>query len=217
VRLTGVFTALVTFALAFAVPDLITELSSVTGGQNGTSPNLSGRILGFDPNQPGDLLTLTAVIFLVLAAAVLLVFHGRIGRTVLAVGEARRAAESYGVPRSVWAIGVWTVSALLAGVSGAMLAILVGFVTPSVFPVLLSITLLVGSFAGGVRSPAGALLGGLLVGTVPPQIQSVIPASATSLALGIVLLVVLVTGGGGLGGALEKVGVALFMRARRSR
>jgi len=217
IRLTGVFTALVTFALAFAVPDLIIELKPLTGGQAGIAPALGGTVLGLDPSNAADMLTLACVVFLVLAGVLTWLFHGRIGRTAVAVGESVRAAESFGVRRSSWAIGVWTASAVICGVGGALLAILVGFVTPSVFPVLLSITILVGSFAGGVRNASGALFGGLLVGTVPPEIQSVIPASATSLALGVVLLLVLVTGGGGLGGVLERLGLASLSLLRRAR
>jgi branched-chain amino acid transport system permease protein len=220
VRLEGIFTALVTFALAFAVPDLIVQFSDVTGGQGGKPVPMGGTLLGV-PVSGSDTpwLVLILSVYAVLGVLSLLLLHGRVGRVLLSVGESGAAAECFGLHTRWRKIGVWTFAAAHAGLAGGLFALTIGFLTPEVFPVFLSVTLLIGTVVGGPRSPLGALAGGLFVGTLPPQIQTFVPAESSGMFFGAALFVMLLAGGRGFGGLAEvlvlKVG-SLQARFRQS-
>jgi branched-chain amino acid transport system permease protein len=205
VRLEGIFTALVTFALAFAVPDLIIEFRTFTGGHTGLQVSFGTSLFGL-PAGGSDASWLTLVVLLFGASAVttLLLIHSRTGRVLIAIGEGGPAAECFGVRSRLWEVGVWAWASALAALAGACFALTIGYLTPEVFPVMLSIMLLVGTVVGGARSALGALMGGILVGTIPPQLQSIIPAEATGMLFGAVLLLALLAGRGGVNGFLEK-------------
>ena len=212
VRLQGIFTALGTFALAFAIPDLIIALSSVTGGELGLAvpaAAIGGITLG---GSTVPMLVLVCVVFAIVAIASLVVFSGSAGRVVLMVGEAAPAAHVFGIRATLTKVLVWTWASALGAIAGAMYALAVGFLNSSIFVSFLSITLLIGGLIGGTRNISGALIGGLVVGTLPLHMQSVIPAPATGLVFGAILLLALMTGRGGVGSALEKIGVKLFRR-----
>jgi ABC-type branched-subunit amino acid transport system permease subunit len=216
VRLEGIFTALVTFALAFAAPDLIIQFDGVTGGHTGMSVPFGLSLFGLAAGgSDSSWLVAMVLLFAVCAVVSLVLVHSRIGRVLVAIGEGGPAAECFGVRGRAWQVAVWAWAAALAALAGGCFALTIGYLTPDVFPVMLSIMLLVGTVVGGARSAFGALIGGVLVGTVPPQLQSVIPAEATGILFGAVLLAALLAGRGGVNGFLER-GIA-FAGTRLSR
>jgi branched-chain amino acid transport system permease protein len=216
VRLAGLFTALATFALAYAVPDITIALSQITGGDAGTAvtpPVVAGTLID---GSSTTMLVAVAVLFVLLAAANLLLFGRRPGAALLAVGEAPHAATSFGLHSTLLKIAVWTWAALLGGIAGAAYALAVGFLNPTIFTVFLSVSLLAGALVGGARSVLGAWLGGLLVGALPSNIQSIVPASATGAVFGTVLLLALLAGSGGLGALLERQALRPLIRRGRA-
>ncbi|MFR9804055.1 branched-chain amino acid ABC transporter permease [Pseudonocardia sp. RS010] len=218
VRLTGIFTALVTFAVAFAVPTLIVELQPFTGGAAGVALPVDPTVLGVTlGGSTTGMLVLSSLVYVLVAVGSALALRGSWGRAALVVGEAAPAAAVFGYRVRRVQILSWGVSAAVCGLAGVLFALTVGYLGPTQFDPFLSITLLVAGLVGGVRSPYGALLGGLLVGTLPPQLQSVVPASATGIVFGLVLLVALAAGGKGLSDAVERCWPALSRSRRGAR
>ena len=212
VRLAGVFTALTTFALAFAIPDLSIWLSDYTGGELGVAvPMVTVGDTVLDNSSP-TMLIAVSIIFLALAILSTVLFAGSTGRIMLAVSESTAAAHVFGVRVTLVKIAIWTWAATLGALAGALYALTAGFLNTTVFTVFLAISLLVGGLIGGPRNVAGAWIGGLIVGTLPLHIQSVVPAAATGLVFGVILLLALLTGRGGLAGLLERTGLRLFAR-----
>ncbi|MFI8304773.1 branched-chain amino acid ABC transporter permease [Streptomyces sp. NPDC085927] len=217
IRLTGIFTALATFTLAFAIPDLAISLQSITGGEAGTGVppvSVGGTLL--DGSSQAMLITVCAL-FVVLAIVNLLLFSRGTGATLLLVGEATPAAQVFGMHIRLAKITVWTWATVLGALAGAAYGLTVGFLNPTIFVVFLSISLLVAGLVGGARSVTGAWLGGLLVGTLPPNIQSLVPASSTGIVFGAVLLVALLAGHGGLGSVIDRCLGVLLVRVQRRR
>jgi branched-chain amino acid transport system permease protein len=85
--------------------------------------------------------------------------RSRAGRALRAVRDNEVASASFGVSLAAYKTFAFGVSAFYAGVAGALYAIHTTFVNPDVFPVTLSITLLVGLVVGGLGS-TGALIAG---------------------------------------------------------
>jgi branched-chain amino acid transport system permease protein len=169
-RLSGLYLALATFAVAVALPQVLKKFEGLTGGSTGINlfglPRLSGlgvevRILGRTLTYNDWLYYLSwtwALALLVVAWALL---RGRTGRALRAIRDSELAAASSGVNLSLFKTLAFGVSAFYAGVAGSLFALSVTFVNPEVFPITLSIFLLVGVVVGGLGS-LWPLVGGAL-------------------------------------------------------
>lgn len=161
-RLSGVYLALATFALAVIIPSLAIAFSGFTGG--------SGGILLALPTSPIGGLSVDTWLYYVAwgTAAVLFVValwfvHGKRGRALRAIMENELAATSSGVSLTQYKTLAFGVCAAYAGVAGSLYGILSFIVTPGLFPITLSILLLAGLVIGGARSFLGAIIGAIFV------------------------------------------------------
>jgi branched-chain amino acid transport system permease protein len=118
-----------------------------------------------DPDQWLYLFTLAITVSMFLAGWNLL--RGRIGRAMIAIRDHPTAAEAMGVNSALCKSLTFGVSALYAGVAGALGAIVVQFVAPDSFAAGLSINFLVGIVIGGTASISGAVYGALFIQFVP--------------------------------------------------
>ncbi len=122
-RLSGVYLALATFALAVSVPQFPLKFSKFLGGSNGihtanTESHLWLYIVGW---------SCAAIAFV----AAWLLLRGRIGRAFRAVRDSELAAASSGVSLPIYKTLAFGVSAAFAGVAGSLLVIATnGYVQP---------------------------------------------------------------------------------------
>jgi branched-chain amino acid transport system permease protein len=161
-RLSGVYLALATFALAVIIPSLAIAFSGFTGG--------SGGILLALPTSPIGALGVDTWLYYVAWATAAALFlaalwfvHGKRGRALRAIMENELAATSSGVSLTHYKTLAFGVSAAYAGVAGSLYGILSFIVTPGLFPITLSILLLAGLVVGGARSFLGAIVGAIFV------------------------------------------------------
>lgn len=213
IRLNGVYTALLTFSLSYAVPDLANYFSRFTGGGSGTSVPFDITLFGatIGGSSPATVWLVT-VVFLLCGLAFLTVGHLSPGRLMLVSKKRAFAAPVFGVhPQRVkwW---TWVASCALCGLGGTLYALVVGFIVPGQFTLTVSLYLLVGTLAGGSRTAVGALIGGGLVGALP-IIMSTSTGGSESIVLGALLLVVVVIGGSGIWSRVEYVGLWLVRAA----
>ncbi len=165
-RLSGVYLALATFALAVSVPQLPLRWSKFLGGRDGvqTSHTVSHVWLY------GAAWTASAVLF-VLAW---LILRGRIGRAFRAVRDSEIAAVASGIELPVYKTLAFGISAAYAGVAGSLFVLATnGFAQPSEFGIVLSLQLLVGAAVAGLGSLWGILAGAAFVGLLPSVSSSV--------------------------------------------
>jgi branched-chain amino acid transport system permease protein len=119
--------------------------------------------------------------------------RSRYGVLVRAISEREVAALALGIPTARILAGVWGVSALLATLAGALLAVASGvgynlvFLGLKVFPV---------AILGGLDSVGGALVAGFLLGALEAlsqrYLEPLLPGFTEALPFVVVLLVVLV-------------------------
>jgi branched-chain amino acid transport system permease protein len=168
-RLKGLNVALASLGLALVFPTIVLALEPLTGGASGkyvTSelPNPFEASLASQQWVYLVLLTLTVVVF-VLAANLK---SSRMGRAMQAIRDHDVVAESFGVGIVYVRCSVFTLSAGMAGLAGAMFTIQNRYVSADDFTIAMSINLLVGMALGGATSIGGALLGGAFLQFVPP-------------------------------------------------
>ncbi|TML77805.1 MAG: branched-chain amino acid ABC transporter permease [Actinobacteria bacterium] len=171
-RLSGVYLALATFALAVSVPQLPLKWSKFLGGRDGvqTSRTVSHVWLY------GAAWAASAILF-VLAW---LILRGRVGRAFRAVRDSEIAAVASGIELPVYKTLAFGISAAYAGVAGSLLVLATnGFAEPSEFGIVLSLQLLVGAAVAGLGSLWGILAGAAFVGLLP-AVSSGVPVIGSS-------------------------------------
>jgi len=200
-RLQGLYLALVTFAAAVALPQLLKfhGLEEWTGGVQGIvvdQPDVPG-FLPIDTDQWLYYFTL-AVVLVMFAGASSLV-KSRTGRAIMAIRDHEIAAAAMGINAPLYKTLTFGVSALYTGVAGALGALAVQFVAPDSFSLFLSIYFLVGLILGGMGSLPGCLFGGLFVLYVPNIAAEVSRGLAGAIYGVIMLLVIFVMPSGAAG------------------
>jgi branched-chain amino acid transport system permease protein len=200
-RLSGVYLALATFALAVSVPQLPLKWSTFLGGRDGvqTSQTISHTWLY------GAAWTASAILF-VLAW---LILRGRVGRAFRAVRDSEIAAVASGIELPVYKTLAFGISAAYAGIAGSLFVLATnGFAQPSEFGVILSLQLLVGAAVAGLGSLWGILAGAAFVGLLP-SVSSSVPvigsAHGRDVVFGTAVVLVMLLLPGGFAGLLDRL------------
>jgi len=166
-RFEGPYLALVTLAMALAVPQLAKYFDGWTGGLQGI--NLAKPLpppgLGLDRDRWLYLVVLAVLIVVMRVAANML--HGRTGRAFVAIRDHPVAAAAMGIDTARYKTLAFGTSTLFTGVAGALAAVVVGYVSPEGYSLFLSISFLVGSAVGGIATIGGAIVGGAFIQFVP--------------------------------------------------
>ena len=166
-RLSGVYLALVTFALAVSIPQIPLQYSTFLGGSGGVQSSQTVSNLWIYTAA----WSCSAILF-VLAW---LILRGRIGRAFRAVRDSEIAAVASGVELPVYKTLAFGISAAYAGVAGSLFVLATnGFAQPSEFDVFLSLEILIGAAIAGLGSLWGILAGAAFVGLLP-QISTSVP------------------------------------------
>lgn len=134
-------------------------------------------------------LGMLVVVVAVLAALTVFFQRTRMGLAMRAIASNARSAKLVGVRvRHLTAVG-WGLSAAIGAVAGILIAPLV-FLEPNM---MLSIVVpaFAGAILGGLTSPIGAVLGGLLIGVIESLIAAYIPVVGIELKLPIVLCIII--------------------------
>ena len=184
VRVKGPYLAMVTIAFGFIVENAAVEWRGLTGGQNG----LMGT---FSPSGFGERgVALLSIGVAALATAVYwFLSQSRFGQAMRAVKDAETAAESIGLSPVRIKTAAFAISALGAGIAGALFAALSGFVTPSTFAFSQSILFVLVVMIGGAGYVAGPLVGAAIVVLLPEFLAAL--AEYRLLFFGALLLLVL--------------------------
>jgi branched-chain amino acid transport system permease protein len=166
-RFEGPYLALVTLAMAVAMPQLLKYFDNWTGGQQGI--NLVKPVpppeLGIDRDRWLYLIALVVLLLAMRIAANMV--HGRTGRALVAIRDHPIAAAAMGIHTARYKTLAFGTSTLFTGVAGALAAIVIGFVAPESFSLFLSLSFLVGSAVGGIATISGAIVGGFFIQFVP--------------------------------------------------
>jgi branched-chain amino acid transport system permease protein len=237
-RLSGLYLALATFAIAVAFPSFVNRFAEFTGGGSGInvfgSPELTGsltpvKIFGQTLTFNDWLYYLCWTIAIIAFAGAWLILRGRTGRAFRAVRDSETAAVSSGVSLARYKTLAFGISAAYAGLAGGLFAIANTFVNPLTFPIALSIFLLIGVVVGGLGMLSGLVVGAIFIYFLPLWAQgedlgSLLPdriveetqkPGGGAIVYGVVLILVMFFLPNGVAGLFRRVGQ--FITARRMR
>jgi branched-chain amino acid transport system permease protein len=200
-RLSGVYLALATFALAVSVPQFPLKFSKFLGGSNGIHTAQTKSHLW--------LFTVGWSCAAIAYVAAWLLLRGRIGRAFRAVRDSELAAASSGVSLPIYKTFAFGVSAGFAGVAGSLLVLLTnGYAQPGEFGVLLSLQILIGAAVAGLGSLWGVLAGAVFIGLLPsvaPDVPLIGSSHGQDVVFGLIVVVVMLVVPNGFAGLLPQI------------
>jgi branched-chain amino acid transport system permease protein len=213
-RFSGLYLALVTFAIAVALPSVLKKFDHFTGGTQGI--NLFGvkgmtgtlgiTVLGHKLTFNEWIYYLSWTVAVVLLAVAWALLRSRPGRTFRAIRDSEVAAASSGVNLPLNKTLAFGISAFYAGVAGSLFAIATTFVSPETFPIILSLYLVIGAAVAGLGSLAGLAVGAVFIQYLPDLSQQISKSpGAPSVIYGVVLIAVMLILPTGAGGLVKKI------------
>ena len=163
-RVTGVYFSIITQALTFALMLGFFRNNFGFGGNNGLTDFKD--ILGFNVQAAGTRGALFAITCVVLAAALMLcrgIVRSKFGKVLVAIRDAESRTRFLGYRVESYKLLVFTLSACMAGVAGALYVPQVGIINPSEFAPANSIEEVIWVAVGGRGTLTGAILGAVVV------------------------------------------------------
>ncbi len=226
-RLSGMYLALATFALAVALPAVLKKFDHFSGGTEGiqlfSRPGFTGKgyqnvhVLGQTLTFNNWLYYLCWTVAAILFVVAWVILGGRMGRTFRAIRDSEVAASSSGVNLPLYKTLAFGLSAFYAGIAGSLFALATTFVNPDTFPIVLSLYLVIGAVISGLGSIWGIVAGALFIQYVPDLASKYVSKApgAPSVAYAIVLIVVVILLPFGLTGLIRKASRPLTDRLFR--
>ena len=199
-RIKGVYLSIVTQALTFAAMLLFFQNATGFGGNNGLTD--FKRILGHSLQSPSTKLGLYIISAIALVLTYLLsrfVVTSKLGRVLTAVRDAELKTRFCGYDSINYKVFVWTLSAMLCAMAGALYVPQVGIINPSEMQPSNSIELAIWVAVGGRGTLVGALLGALLLNGAKSYLTAAFPSAWLYFLGGIFVLVTLFLPRGVLG------------------
>lgn len=205
--LAGALAAMVAFALGFAllrlkghyfavgslvVAEVFREVIAAGGDFTGGGMGLNLPLLPMSPAQQGRLFL---GVFALLATASVIgswaVLRSRFGAGLRCIEQNEAAASMLGVNTTLYKSSALAISALSAGLGGAVYANWINYIDPSdVFNVLLSVKPIVMALLGGVGTVTGPVFGAIgLVGLEELVTRNFLDLTGVFLGLAVVVLV----------------------------
>jgi branched-chain amino acid transport system permease protein len=174
-RLSGVYLALATFALATAMPQLLKlgYFEHWTGGVQGLVVTKPDAPFGLPMSQDVWLYYFTLVISIAIYIFSVNLLRSRSGRAFMSIRDNEIAASAMGVNVSLYKTLAFGVSAGITGVAGGLGAIAVQFVAPDSYTINFAIALFLGMVVGGVGWLPGSIVGAAFIIFVPNIAESI--------------------------------------------
>lgn len=170
IRVTGLYLAMVTLAFAIIVEQVIGHWSSVTGGFTGLAV-VDARVAGVALDGPRAFYFFCLLLLVAVLLGLLNLLRSGFGRAFVGVRDSEAAAYALGIPVRRIKIGAFALSAGVTGLAGALLAHHLKYLTPDGFTLLLSLEMVLMVVIGGLGSLRGAVLGAILISSMPTLIS----------------------------------------------
>ena len=163
-RIKGVYFSIITQALTYAAMLFFFRNDTGFGGNNGFTD--FKRILGFSITAPTTRMALFAITGAALLGFLLLgraIVRSKLGRVLTAIRDAETRVMFCGYNPLYFKLFVWTLSAVICGIAGALYVPQVGIINPSEMSPANSIEIAIWTAVGGRGTLIGPVLGAAVV------------------------------------------------------
>jgi urea transport system permease protein len=163
-RIKGVYFSIITQAMTFAAMLLFFRNETGFGGNNGFTD--FKRILGIPLQTQGMRMTLFVITGLTLVGFYLMaraIVHSKFGRVLQAIRDAESRVMFTGYDPVAYKLAIWTLSAVMCGVAGALYVPQVGIINPSEMSPAAGIEIAIWTAVGGRATLIGPIVGAFFV------------------------------------------------------
>lgn len=183
-RLSGIYLALATAAFAVALERWLFRLPSfevfgwfqVNMFETGSTSVDRLQIFGIEFDSPRGQAVLISIVFSLLAVLVVAIRRSSFGRRLLAMKDSEAACATLGMNLTLTKLAVFSFSAAIAGVGGALYGGMLQSINPENFSFINGLPIFMLTVVGGVGAVGGALFAGIALATL-----TVIPTLLPSL------------------------------------
>ncbi|HEY5675461.1 MAG TPA: urea ABC transporter permease subunit UrtC, partial [Myxococcales bacterium] len=189
-RIRGVYFSIITQALTFAFMLLFFRNQTGFGGNNGFTD--FKRILGHPLASPATRVTLlvaSATLLLASLVGARLLVRSKMGRVLTAIRDAEDRLRFCGYEPVRFKLFIWTLSAVLCGIAGALYVPQVGIINPSEMSPANSVEIAIWVAVGGRGTLLGPVLGAALINGAKSWLTVAFP-DLWLYALGLIFIVV---------------------------
>ena len=163
-RIKGVYFSIITQAMTYAAMLLFFRNETGFGGNNGFTD--FKRILGIPIAQPSTRMVLFVLTGLTLIGFYLMarwIVNSKFGRVLQAIRDAESRVMFTGYNPLAYKLAIWTLSAVMCGVAGALYVPQVGIINPSEMSPANSIEIAIWAAVGGRATLIGPIVGAFIV------------------------------------------------------
>lgn len=163
-RVSGVYFAIITQAIALILTVLIVGQQGYTGGINGITDLKT--LHGWDIRSDSARYILYFINAVLLLGVIMLgkfVITGKLGRLLLAMRDKEDRVRFSGYDVASFKVFTFALAAAISAIGGAMFTLQVGFMSPSFVGIVPSIEMVIFAAVGGRMSLIGAVYGTLIV------------------------------------------------------
>ncbi|RJP74097.1 MAG: branched-chain amino acid ABC transporter permease [Candidatus Abyssobacteria bacterium SURF_17] len=202
-KLRGHYLAMATLGFGEIVYIFLNSTVELTGGPSGFGQIPRFAVGAFSFKNDTRFYYLVWVTVIILLVLVLNVINSRIGRALRSIHGSETAANTMGVNTASYKMQVFVFSAAVSSIAGAYYAHYVTFVSPATFDANTSILLVTMVIIGGMSNVWGAILGALLLGTLPEYLRTF--GDYDILIYGAIMLIIMMFAPEGLAGIAAAV------------
>jgi urea transport system permease protein len=163
-RIKGVYFSIITQAMTFAAMLLFFRNETGFGGNNGFTD--FKRILGIPIAQPSTRMVLFVITGMTLIGFYLMarwLVNTKFGRVLQAIRDAENRVMFCGYNPLAYKLAIWTLSAVMCGIAGALYVPQVGIINPSEMSAASGIEIAIWAAVGGRATLIGPIIGAFFV------------------------------------------------------
>ncbi|MFA7438706.1 branched-chain amino acid ABC transporter permease [Castellaniella sp.] len=172
-RVKGHYFAIVTLAFNMVIFIVLMNFTDLTNGEAG----LTGIPKPGSGSGPFDFRNRIAYYYFVLLVAVLMVIvaarivRSRVGQILIAIRQNEDLVSAVGIPTWKYKLFSFIVSAMFAGLAGALYAHYQSFINPEIFGVAQSLDAILAVIVGGSGTIAGPMVGAFILVLLPEVLR----------------------------------------------
>lgn len=216
VRTTGIYTIMITLAIATAMFYFAQQNYSIFNGHSGFSGIKAPNFWGVYWRDPTPFYYLCLG---VAALAYIAVLYGRsstFGLTLQATRDNPRRMRAIGYDVTAHKVFAWFLAGIIAGLGGVLLVWFNGRISPGTIDVGAAIDVLIIAVIGGIRHPIGPFIGAVVVTLLQTFAIDIVGAERFNTLIGLVFLLIVFVSPDGILGLWRKFGPRMTQESLRS-
>ena len=166
-RVRGAYFVILSWAIGEVFVVMYKRVKGVFGGASGLYGIPGPDILGWDFTGKGAYFYLALILMLTTIVVCYRIDHSRFGMIIRGIGLSEDLAESLGINIPLYKVINFAISCFFAGLAGSFLAHYTHFLSPEMFGIALSESIVVYLLVGGGGSITGAILGASILSAIP--------------------------------------------------